>query len=315
MKLIFVFLDGIGLAPRSSLNPFFHTPTRLISDAIGAGFFYEEASLSSSNVLFRPIDAGLGIEGHGQSGTGQFSIYTGLNGAQIFGRHHGPYLPSTLKEPLAQNNVYAKLQSLGLKSCYANAYPERFIQACLDLRENGKIRSSVLFEASVLHGLPILGAEHVKSGTAISGDIINWWWGQNPRDGDLTVPVISGEEAAQNMLGISGQFDAVFFEFFLADLSGHGRIKTEPAQIIQRLDEFIGSLILNLPSDTLFVLTSDHGNFEDMSHTKHTLNPVPLLVLGNEAGRFAPVTSIDQILPVVLEIMTERVKKEKGPKC
>ncbi|NTV45696.1 MAG: hypothetical protein HGB11_04055 [Chlorobiales bacterium] len=313
MKLVFVFLDGVGLAPRFPLNPFFHTPTKRIFDAIGAGFFYEEANLCSSNVLFQPIDAGMGVEGHGQSGTGQFSIYTGLNGAKIFGRHHGPYLPSTLRTTLAEKNIYARLDLLGMTSCYANAYPERFIQACLDLRENGKIRSSVLFEASVLQGLPILGANHVKNGTAISGDIINWWWGQNPRDGDLSVPVISGEEAAQNLLALSRQFDAVFFEFFLADLSGHGRIKTEPGQIIQRLDEFIGHLIFNLSSDTLFVLTSDHGNFEDLSHTQHTLNPVPLLVVGKDAEHFAPVTAIDQILPVLIEMMAAGVKKEKGP--
>jgi 2,3-bisphosphoglycerate-independent phosphoglycerate mutase len=305
MKLIFVFLDGVGLAPRSPLNPFFHTPTRQISDAIGAGFFYEDACLCSSRVLFQPIDAGMSVEGHGQSGTGQFSIYTGLNGAKIFGRHHGPHLPSTLRTLLAQNNIYSRLDLLGLTYSYANAYPERFIQTCLDLREKGKIRSSVLFEGAVLQGLPILGADHVKRGEAISGDIINWWWGQNPHDGDLAVPVISSEEAAGNLLALSRRFDAVFFEFFLADLSGHEKIKTAPAQIIQRLDEFIGCLILSLPSDTLFVLTSDHGNFEDMSHTKHTLNPVPLLVVGKNAARFAPVTAIDQILPVLLAVMAQ----------
>ncbi len=35
------------------------------------------------------------------------------------------------------------------------------------------------------------------------------------------------------------------------------------------------------------MLTSDHGNFEDLSHGKHTENRVPAVVIGQEATTFA----------------------------
>ena len=37
--------------------------------------------------------------------------------------------------------------------------------------------------------------------------------------------------------------------------------------------------------DSLALVTSDHGNLEDLSTRRHTANPVPLLLLGAEAAR------------------------------
>lgn len=37
----------------------------------------------------------------------------------------------------------------------------------------------------------------------------------------------------------------------------------------------------------LIVITSDHGNMEDLSHGKHTENDVPTLIIGEGASGFA----------------------------
>lgn len=300
MKLIFVFLDGVGLAESSSANPFYKTPMEKLKEKHGIEFLSESAGISHHDLVFKPIDASCQVKGIGQSGTGQFSIYTGLNGSVRFGRHHGPFLPSALKETLADWNIFAQLKLLSKTTCYANAYPHRFVQMCKMLRDRGKIRSSVLFEAAILEEVAILGAEELKRHTAVSGDIINHWWGVNAEDGDPEIKRIQPEQAAQNLIKLSEKHDAVFYEYFHTDLCGHGRITATASEIIARLDGFLSEILHHLPPDTLFVLTSDHGNFEDDSHYHHTQNPVPLLVKGKHADVFQDVEAIHQIVPAYI---------------
>ena len=302
MNLIFIFLDGVGLAERSAHNPFFTTPMTRFKHIVGCELFLEDAPYLNSDKLMLPIDAGLGVEGAGESGTGQFSIYTGINGAKCFGRHYGPHIPSALRAILAEENIFRKLKSLGKSCLYANAYPKRFIEWCLDQRTKGKIRSSVLFEAAVLENIAICSNEALRAGMAISGDIIARWWRLNQTDGDASIQEISATHAAQNLLRLSREHDAVFYEFFLTDLAAHGKIQTSTSEIVSRLDEFLSVLIEELPEQTTLVLTSDHGNFEDTRTLRHTQNPVPLLVVGGGASVFKTVKSLDEICEVMLSV-------------
>lgn len=300
MKLIFIFLDGVGLAERSPNNPFFQTPMRRFKQAFGRELFLEDATFIAPDRLLLAIDATLGVDGAGESGTGQFSIYAGLNGAKLFGRHYGAHIPSALRPIFAEENIFRKLRLRGKCALYANAYPKRFVEWCQDQRAKGKIRSSALFEAALLEGVKIRGADELKRGEAVSGDIIGRWWRLNERDGDPAVQEISPTQAARHLLALSTRADAVFYEFFLADLAAHGRIPIPARDIIERLDEFLATLVAELPPRATLVLTSDHGNFEDATQTHHTRNPVPLLVAGDGAPAFQNAKAIDEICQILL---------------
>jgi bisphosphoglycerate-independent phosphoglycerate mutase (AlkP superfamily) len=51
------------------------------------------------------------------------------------------------------------------------------------------------------------------------------------------------------------------------------------------------------------VITSDHGNIEDMSVRGHTRNPVPLIAIGPEAQAFlANARSLTDITPRVISM-------------
>ena len=301
MKLIFVFLDGVGLASKSDKNPFSLTPQKRIKKSLTKECLLEEATLREPKKVFLPISASLDVSGAGQSGTGQFSIYTSQNGAKLFGKHFGPYLPTPLRALLTESNIFKMLKAIGKKICYANAYPESFIQRCLSLRTVGKIRSSVLFEIAVLEKVELRSLPHLQKNKAVSGDITNEWWQKNISHDALNV--IPPEAAAENLLALTEEYDAVFYEFFLTDLVGHQRISIEPARIVGCLDRFLGKIFEYLQDNTLFVMTSDHGNFEDLSTTQHTQNPVPLLVLGKGAEFFYTIKSIDEVAKTILNAL------------
>jgi 2,3-bisphosphoglycerate-independent phosphoglycerate mutase len=48
------------------------------------------------------------------------------------------------------------------------------------------------------------------------------------------------------------------------------------------------------------VVTSDHGNLEDLTTSNHTRNPVPLLAIGPIAAPMARAESITDVMGLLL---------------
>jgi bisphosphoglycerate-independent phosphoglycerate mutase (AlkP superfamily) len=51
---------------------------------------------------------------------------------------------------------------------------------------------------------------------------------------------------------------------------------------------------------TTLVVTSDHGNIEDLSTRSHTQNPVPLMARGWAANAFAGASSLTDVTPAIV---------------
>jgi hypothetical protein len=93
LRILFVFLDGVGLGPADEeINPLVAAELPAFRRLAG-GHPWSAATptLVRDRHVFRPIDATLGMPGLPQSGTGQASLFTGVNGARLAGRHYGPY--------------------------------------------------------------------------------------------------------------------------------------------------------------------------------------------------------------------------------
>mgnify|MGYP003549559977 CR=1 FL=1 len=75
-------------------------------------------------------------------------------------------------------------------------------------------------------------------------------------------------------------------------------------EVLRSLDTFLTGLLAGLDEDTLFILTSDHGNIEDLGTRGHTFNNVPLVALGPEADQIlAGSTSLMDVMPRVLRVI------------
>jgi phosphopentomutase len=84
---------------------------------------------------------------------------------------------------------------------------------------------------------------------------------------------------------------------------GHRGDLAAAVGVLQRIDAFLAGLLPGLASDTLLLLTSDHGNLEDLS-TGHTRNPVPLIAVGQGAALLAGIVdSITDIAPSVMKML------------
>ena len=69
------------------------------------------------------------------------------------------------------------------------------------------------------------------------------------------------------------------------------------------LDKFLNGLSESIEKNTSIILTSDHGNMEDLSTGQHTRNPVPLLVMGPLAQCFTEAISILDLTGLIIKNM------------
>lgn len=296
MAVLFLFIDGVGLGDPNPDNPF-HRKTYEAFSFMTAGqpFIREAGPVDRDHHLYKAVDATLGVEGLPQSGTGQTALFTGENASHLIGKHFGPYPHSGIKHLLREQSLFIKAQRLE-KSCrFINAYPPVFFE---NARKKNRWSCTTLMTKSA--GIPLHTPRDVEEGGAVTAGITQQAWKEKL---DMDVPVITSESAAKRLLAQAEKYDLILSEYYLTDKAGHNQDVEQAHQVLSVYDEFLMALIrAKKPEDTL-VLSSDHGNVEDLSQKTHTLNKVPLFVYGPGKEYFKNATNILDVTPGILEVL------------
>jgi 2,3-bisphosphoglycerate-independent phosphoglycerate mutase len=292
-RLLFLFLDGVGLgADDPAVNPFAAARTPVMADLLGGPLTASRAPFSRSGVVFGALETGLGVPGLPQSATGQASLLTGVNAAQQMGRHYGPWPGPTVKRLLDGGTLFSEAHSVG--AALANVYPPGYFAAL----SAGKQRVNVPVYAAKAAGLPLLTLEDYRAGRGVSVDLSGGYLSRFlPEAGDLT-PAGQGRRLAR-MARLRG---FTFFDFWPTDHLGHRGSLAEAVGLAEDLDSLLGGVLEEL-GDTTLLVTSDHGNLEDMRGRAHTHAPAPLLAVGPQARGFAGATSLQDVAPRVRALL------------
>lgn len=297
MSLYVIFWDGVGYGRKNPVeNPFFAAHLPALQTLCGDELF--SLSRRRTTTMFAsvvPVNATLGVSGLPQSGTGQTSLFTGVNAQKIIGKHFGPYPYSTLVPIIVEKNIFRCLHSLGASFRFVNGYPQRYIEYL----QAHVSRTPVV----ALSYLSVTGALHshldVHAGTAISADIIGSRW----KDlGHTDIEMVEPETAGEMFFRIGVPYDVVLFEYFITDKAGHSQHLATAVESLERLDRFIDGMFVHFDfgRDTL-LLISDHGNIEDLTTRSHTRNPVPLIAVGRQKEMFASaIRRITDLTPTII---------------
>ena len=292
MRLLFIFLDGIGLgAPDPTTNPFVTAEIPALMKLLGgqrplAGL----PRLETERALFVPTDAELGVAGLPQSATGQATILTGRNVPREIGRHWGPKPNAEVAAILRQGTMFSRLSARGLRAGLLNAYPQRYFDAIA----SGHRGYSAIPLAVTEAGLPLLTSADLVAGRALAADFTGEGWPES------AAPVYSMAAAGRQLALLAGQYDFAFFEHWVTDYVGHRGGLAEGHNVLERFDGVLGGL-LQAWDDTagLIVITSDHGNLEDLSQRHHTANRVPTIVIGAARRQFAEISDLAGLAPAI----------------
>ncbi|CAN5298685.1 hypothetical protein BH23BAC3_BH23BAC3_21150 [soil metagenome] len=129
MSVIFIFIDGVGVGKRAPENPLSNNGWDSFSLYTGSdGLDASCKTLYKSSLMYKPIDATLGVFGLPQSGTGQTTLFSGVNASKIAGKHFGPFPYSTTRYLLEKESLFDKVTEIGMKPVFMNAYPKIFLK-------------------------------------------------------------------------------------------------------------------------------------------------------------------------------------------
>jgi len=297
-RVLFVFLDGVGLGPPTEHNPLHTLDLPALSALAGGQRWTADAEpVRQPAHVFVPLDATLGAEGLPQSGTGQTALFTGVDAVALHGRHYGPYPPTATHETLRTDSVYNRLQRNGIESlAFANAYPERFFRA---MEARGRWTATTRMARAA--GVRLRTAADLAIGHALPADITGERWRRH-LDPDH-VPV-SPAEAGRRLLALARECRFTLFEYPYTDTAGHGRDGLRPEHVLPEVDAFLGEILRQRGETDLLVVSSDHGNVERPTTKSHTRNPVPLVALGPGAEAFAEATSLLDVTPAIVRALT-----------
>lgn len=284
MHILMIFLDGIGLGANDpTVNPFAaaHTPT-LFELANGHHWLAETGCQISERALFVPTDPRMGIPGRPQSGSGQAAILTGQNIPHIIGEHYGPKPNQAIRDLLAEDNFFKQVVAHGKTAALLEAYPPGWHRAT----NRGKNLRSSYQQAAYEAGVTIFDDQAVYKGQALAGD----WTGEAWRSqlGYDDTPVYSRHEAGVKLVELSRQYDFAFFSHWFTDITGHRGTVEEGVALLELFDGVMAGVLDTWDDDEgLVIITSDHGNMEEIGNRKHTENDVPTVIIGKQKMSFA----------------------------
>ncbi|MFA7662936.1 MAG: alkaline phosphatase family protein, partial [Patescibacteria group bacterium] len=102
------------------------------------------------------------------------------------------------------------------------------------------------------------------------------------------------------------------------DMIGHTGNLEAGIKACEVVDEMLGKIVAEVrKKHGTIVITADHGNIEEMINLKtneivttHTKNPVPFIVISDEAVRLNSKGNLANVAPTILDLMGVKAPKE-----
>jgi len=125
-------------------------------------------------------------------------------------------------------------------------------------------------------------------------------------------PEMSCDEVSDKLVAaIEAQYDLIVVNFANPDMVGHTGDLDAAIAACEAVDAGLGRALKALDRvGGAMIVTADHGNCEMMidpetggPHTAHTLNPVPVVVVGAPDGSVLRTGRLADLAPTVLALM------------
>ena len=302
MRVLFIFLDGVGLgANDAGRNPFARASMPVLQGLLGdQRMLITAAPYVGRKASLLALDAGLGVAGLPQSATGQAVLLTGINVPAEVGEHYGPKPNEAVARVIRADNLFHRLKAAGKDAVLLNAYPPRYFRGLV----SGKRLYSAIPLAVTSAGGRLFDKDDLYAGRALSADFTGQGWREML--GFPDAPLLSPSAAGHVLASLAKLHDFSLFEYWSTDYAGHKQDMDWAVRQLEAFDQVLEGL-LESERDFLTLVTSDHGNMEDLSTRRHTPAPVPALIIGPESARYEfsqGLKDLTGIAPAIFRLVT-----------
>lgn len=268
--LVWLALDGVGHPLDAPEGSVWEQELPALRPVIAAGL---------------ALDAALGIPGLPQSGTGQTCWLSGLDAVARMGGHFGPHPGPTLQRVLREHALPVRLARAGMRTALANFYAPPYFENLGNAAQPARNRMGCFPFSFRAAGLPLNPADVPLLRATLGLGFQSPWSPLQPVDEARRMGRALGRAAQE--------FDLIVTDLWFSDLLGHqGRHPPSPGvreagfAWLARLDALLGGL---LDTGARVVVSSDHGNLENLSVKAHTLARVPFAGVGVTLGQPADI--------------------------
>lgn len=310
MRVFLCFIDGVGLGPDDpATNPLVIARMPALRSLLGGRPLTDGAvPFVAPGLRAVRTDPRLGVPGLPQSATGQTAIFSGQNAPQAINRHLSGYPTPNLKRLLGEHSLFKQVEEHGLTATFLNAFPPSFfewVSLGQPLHRDRRYRPSASTVAGLAAGAHVFRTfDQLRAGEAVGFDIDH---SVMRRERGYDLPPVEPAEAGRRAARVAGAHSFTLYEHFLTDTVGHARDMALAVAVLERVDAFLGGVLEALPPDVLLVITSDHGNIEDLGVKTHTYHDVATILLGPGAeAAAARIRQLTDIAPAVMAALTDR---------
>jgi 2,3-bisphosphoglycerate-independent phosphoglycerate mutase len=292
-SVLLFFIDGLGIGTRGP-----HNPLDNLEGSAPLAVFQNEPPESFLGGIVVPTDPCLGVAGRPQSASGQTTILTGVNAPAQLGYHKQGFPNQALLEIINAHSIFRQLREAGVSPVtFANAYTSRFFVE----RPRWVSATTAAVEAA---GLNFRTVDDLRAGSAVFMDFTNRILIER---GENVAPRTE-EEAATVLARIVGENRFTLYEYFITDKIGHAQDMAMARTFLASLARFLRELLARLDLErTTVILTSDHGNIEDLTSRNHTLHLVPTIIWGAQRERIAArIQTLADITPAIVRHLLHR---------
>lgn len=295
LKVVLIFIDGLGVGQRNAV----------INPCANANF--EFFRIFNEDDLPKPLpydglgialDATLDVPGLPQSATGQTALLTGVNAAKALGYHLSGFPNEKLRRIIYKHSLLKQLRDAGKTAAFINAYPPIYFELG---PEALKRRLSVTSHVTFASQFPFFTFEDVRKRRAIYQEFTN----QTLIEKGYDLPRFSPKEAGGILAKAIRNFDFSLYEYFQTDRIGHAQSLEKARFELLKLEKFLNAFLSQISlSRTQVILTSDHGNIENLSVKTHTKNPAMTMLWGPRSPLFSTrFQAITDVAPEVFKLL------------
>ncbi|MFK7834655.1 MAG: 2,3-bisphosphoglycerate-independent phosphoglycerate mutase [Sulfitobacter sp.] len=293
-KAASAILNGRGLSEETAKSAVEEAYARGEDDEfIQASVIGEYAGVTDGDALFclnfradraREIMAALGDPAFDAFEVGPRPAWAALMGMAQYSERHGTYMSTMYHKPELPNTLGAWVAAKGLRQ--------------FRLAETEKYPHVTFF---------LNGGEETPS----AGEDRHMPKSPNVATYDMQPEMSAGEVTDHFVRAIEQGYDLIVVNYANPDMVGHTGDLDAAMAACEAVDAGLARVIEALEAaGGAMVLTADHGNCETMidpdtggPHTAHTLNPVPVAVIGAPEGTKLRAGRLADLAPTLLELM------------